>query len=126
MVSRIDRYRACAATCAATEYGSKGSVRQHNAAADRMRAIVAEAYAAGPSAVEELIPLLVEPPADQWLAFQLLELGKPEASVAERCLSIIRRIAVGSDADALGAEFWLRDWAVRQAEPQRAPDRGGK
>jgi hypothetical protein len=70
-----------------------------------MRKIVVE-----PGAEEELLPLLEEPEAAQWLAFQLLELCKPLPEVRARCLTIIRGIAAGSGADALGAEYWLRDF----------------
>ena len=105
MASRIDRYRNCAATCAATTYGSGASIRQHNAAANEMRKIAAE-----PGAAEELLPLLDEPESAQWLAFQLLELCQPTAVVRERCLAIIRELAAGSGADALGAQYWLRDF----------------
>jgi hypothetical protein len=56
------------------------------------------------------LPLLDEPEAAQWLAFQLLELCQPSPVVRERCLAIIRGLAAGSDADALGAQYWLRDF----------------
>ncbi len=127
MASRIDQYRAFAATCSATDYASKPSVRQHNTAANRMRAMVAELYAAGPQALAELLPLLEEPPSNQWLAFQLLELGKPDAVVAARCLSIIRLLASGQgSADAMGAGMWLRDWEAKHAEPAAPREPGGK
>ena len=86
--------------------------------------MVTEVYAAGPQALAELLPLLGEPPSDQWLAFQLLELGKPELAVAERCLFVIRRLAFGRGADAMGAGKWLRDWDARHAEPGAAADGG--
>ncbi len=75
-----------------------------------MRAMVADLYAAGPAALAEAIPLLAETPADQWLAFPLLDLGKPEKAVVDQCLSIIRRLASGVGLDAMGAAMWLRDW----------------
>ena len=105
MPSRIDRYRKCVATCSATEYGSGASVRRHNAAATKMREIVVE-----PGAADELLPLLGEPESAHWLAFQLLELCQPSPAVRERCLAIIRGLAAGSGAEALGAQFWLRDF----------------
>jgi hypothetical protein len=105
MESRLNRYRKCAATCAATTYGSGASVRRHNAAATKMRQIVAETGAA-----EELLPLLDEPESGQWLAYQLLELCEPAPQVRDKCLAIIRRLATGSGADALGAQYWLRDF----------------
>jgi hypothetical protein len=110
----IDRYRECANICERTDYGSKQSVRQHNAAADEMHAIAEDAHRRGPSAIGELLPLLDEPPADTWLAFQLLKLGGPSSSYASRCVSIIERAGRGSGPQALGARIWLEDWRREQ------------
>jgi hypothetical protein len=122
MATRADRYRACAAICATVDYASRSSVRRHNLASDQMRALVGEAYQVGPGALAELLPLLGEPPADEWLAFQLLDLGHPPPAISERCLALVRRKAAGSGPDAMGAEMWLRDWQARHAEPGAAPD----
>jgi len=70
-----------------------------------MREIVAE-----PGAADELLPLLDEPESAQWLSFQLLELCQPSPTVRKKCLGIIRGLAAGSGADALGAQYWLRDF----------------
>lgn len=80
-------------------------MREHNAAAKEMRDIVME-----PGAAEELLPLLDEPQSDRWLAFQLLELCQPTPLVREKCLTIIRDMAAGSGPEALGAQWWLRDF----------------
>ncbi len=117
MVSRLDRYRACAATCTAIDLVSAASVRHYNRASDQMRTLVAEAYQAGPEAVAQLLPLLDESPANRWLAYQLLDLGRPPPTAVDRCLSIIRGVAMGEEpADATGAAMWLREWQARQAE----------
>lgn len=105
MESRIDLYRKCVAICTATQLSSDDSVGRHNAAAMKMREIVLE-----PGASEELLPLLDEPESAKWLAFQLLELCEPTAEIREKCFEIIRRLAAGSNADALGARCWLRDF----------------
>jgi len=70
-----------------------------------MRQIASE-----PGAGQELLPLLDEPESAQWLAFQLLELCQLSPEVRERCLAIIRKLAAGSGADAVGAQYWLRDY----------------
>lgn len=70
-----------------------------------MRQIVME-----PGAAEELVPLLDEPQAGQWLAFELLELSQPSGAVREKCLEIIQSLASGSGANALGARTWLREF----------------
>lgn len=120
MKSRTERYRKCVATCAATTYGSGAAVRRHNDAATEMREIMVE-----PGAAEELVPLLDEPEAARWLAFQLLELSEPSPAIRDRCLAIIRELAAGSSPEALGAQCWLRDFGGRAAEPGAAADGGG-
>jgi len=116
MASQIERYRTDSAICAATDQSSRAAVRRHNAAADRLRALVADAYVAGPEKVAELIPLLDEPPSDRWLAFQLLELGEPPPDCTERCIRVIQQIATGQDAGAMGARIWLKDRSAEQNE----------
>jgi hypothetical protein len=90
MASWADRYRACAAVCTTVDYSSRASVRRYNRASDQMRSIVVEAFQAGPGAVAELLPLLDAPPADEWIAFQLLDLGLPPLVVE------LSRFAAGS------------------------------
>lgn len=125
MATRADRYRKCASICVSVDYASRHSVRKHNRAADEMRGLVGEAYRAGPEAVAELVPLLDEPPAGEWLAFQLLDLGTPPPDVAKLCVAIVRRKAAGSGPDAMGAAMWLRDWEARHSERGAAPDTPG-
>jgi hypothetical protein len=115
MESRLDRYRTHAATCLATDYGSPVSVRLRNRAADAMRRLAGE-----PGAVAELLPLLEEPAAARWLAFQLVEMGGLSDDVHRRCLAVARTLAEGAGAEALGARMWLRE--QRHAEPSAAPD----
>ena len=110
MPSPIHRYRRFAATCAATDYASRASVRRHNAAVDAMRRLAAE-----PGAVGDLSPLLDDPQSGPWLAFQLLELAHPSEPVVERCLAIVRKLAEGDGAEAMGARMWLREHADRTA-----------
>jgi len=126
MGTRADRYRECAAICASVDYASQRSVRQYNGASVEMRVLVGEACRAGPDAVAELVPLLDEPPADEWLAFQLLDLGTPPPDVVELCLAIVRRKAAGSGPDAMGAAMWLRDREARLSEPGAAPELAGR
>jgi hypothetical protein len=114
MASPIELYRIDAAICAATDHSSRAAVRRHNAAADRLRALVAEAYGAGPEQVAELYPLLDEAPSNRWIAFQLLELGVPPPDVAERCIKVIQQIASGQGAGAMGARIWLKEWSEKQ------------
>ena len=128
MPSRADKYRCNAASCTSVDYGSRASVRRFNAASDRMRKIVERAYADGPESVAELIPLLDESPSNQWLAFQLLEAGKPPDKVIKKCLKIIRGLIrtyteTGNSADAMGMSLWLKEWSASRSRKQRLPAR---
>jgi hypothetical protein len=96
--SHLERYRQCVARCAA---GSQAN----NAAVKEMRRLLAE-----PGVVEELLPLLDEPSAAHWLAFQVLEFCPVTPAVREKCLAIIRRLAAGRSVDALGAKHWLQEF----------------
>lgn len=118
VATRAAHYRACASICATVEFGSRRSVREYNRASDEMRAFVAETHHAGPDALAELLPLLDEPPADEWLAFQLLDLGVPPLATVERSLGIIRRLASGFGPDAFGAASWLQEWEARHTIPK--------
>lgn len=104
MLSRTERYRKCVATCASTDYASKDSLREHNNAATEMRRIASE-----PGAEVELLPLLDEPHAAEWLAFQAIELWHPSPEIRQRCVAIIQKLAAGSGLAAKGAKGWLQN-----------------
>ena len=115
MVSRIERYRSCAITCAQTHYASVESVCEHNLAANEMRRLAGDS-----TAVEELSPLLDDPIARRWLAFHLVEFHSLDEEVERRCLRIIGELAAGKGAEGLGAKSWLQGHGYLPLHP--APD----
>ena len=121
MVDLAAKYLAHAQTCARTDYGSHISMLRHNRAAQAMRKIVTSAYKSGADGIEGLLPLLDRPPADSWLAFQLLDLGSPPLTVLEQCLAIIQRRAAQPGPEGIGAAIWLREWLEKHPETPLRP-----
>ena len=103
MQAIAELYRECVEICSATDFGSRGSVKRHNAAVDRMRRLVADH-----ENLPELLSLLSDPQCARWLAFQLVELTNPPPETKALCLDTIRLLASGNDAVAIGAHMWLR------------------
>lgn len=79
-----------------------------------MYRIVEDASSNGDAGVAELLPLLEEPESARWLAHQLLEGCIVSSMVEQKCLEIIRSLATGSSAEALGEQIWLKDYATKR------------
>jgi hypothetical protein len=114
MITRVERYRACATICAATDYTSKRSVTEHNAAARQLDRIVEEAASVG--ALSELFCLLDEPESAKWLAHQLLEQSHVPETLEQRCLQIIQELTKGAGANAYGEQIWLREYLSKKGK----------
>lgn len=74
-----------------------------------MRRIVTDAWKEGSESVAGLQPLLDDPIASEWLAFQLLEVCELPGAVFRKCFAIIERLAAGGSENALGARMWLQE-----------------
>jgi hypothetical protein len=109
----IAEYKEQAAICAKTDYADKKSVRQNNKAVDRMYAIVTTIDRNfGPDGIVKFQELLdvKENNIDLWSATHLLERLKVETSIEEKALTIIETVAKGKGVEALGYQYWLKDW----------------
>lgn len=109
----IAEYKEQAAICAKTDYADKKSVRQNNKAVDRMYAIVTTIDRNfGPDGIVKFQELLdvKEYNIDLWSATHLLERLKVEKSIEEKALTIIETVAKGKGVEALGYQYWLKDW----------------
>lgn len=122
----IDKYRQYAEACAQTDYGDKKSVRRHNQSAAGMRKIVEDVAKKGADAIEKLFPLLNEPECANWLAFQLLELAEVNQFTEARCLRIIKDIAAGEGAEAMGTQVWLTRWKDKSKTSSNKEDAPGQ
>ncbi|MFH2003077.1 MAG: hypothetical protein ABIK28_25645 [Planctomycetota bacterium] len=110
----IEEYKKCASTCAATDYRNKKSVRRHNLAVDRMYGIIVSAVKQGHDAVSSFLPLLDDPVCARWLAHHLLEKADVPPQVEEKCLAVIEALSKGDGPDALGEQYWLRDYRQKK------------
>lgn len=109
----IAEYKEQAAICAKTDYADKKSVRQNNKAVDRMYAIVTTIDRNfGPDGIVKFQELLdvKENNIDLWSATHLLEHLKVETSIEKKALTIIETVAKGKGVEALGYQYWLKDW----------------
>jgi hypothetical protein len=107
----IDEYRACVEVCSSMDYADTASVKKCNTAVDRMYAIVEQANTSGRKAITDLATLLDEPATSKWLSHQLVERAEISQEIRAKCISIVKNLAKGNDADALGERMWLKEYA---------------
>ncbi|MEZ4847295.1 MAG: hypothetical protein R3B93_01405 [Bacteroidia bacterium] len=109
----IEEYKTLTATCVATDYSNKTSVKRHNKSVNRMYEIV-ETIGLEQTAetIEHFARLLdiSENKTNLWAAIHLLERLSVTSETEEKALNIIRVAAQGESADAMGYQFWLNDW----------------
>ena len=110
----IQRFNELARRHAAIDYGDPGSVRHGNAAVDEMRAIARELATSGDAALSRFVDQL-EPVARPWAAFGLLDAETTFPALEAKCLAIVETCASGTDALALGAKSWLREWRSKRS-----------
>lgn len=109
----IEEYKMLTATCAATDYGDKSSVRKHNKSVDRMYEIVeAIGYEQTNETPEQFAGLLdiSDNKTNLWAAIHILERLPTDSDIEKRALEIIRTATKGESADAMGYQSWLEDW----------------
>ncbi|MBB6613165.1 hypothetical protein H7F15_19150 [Pontibacter sp. Tf4] len=113
----IEEYKSLAATCARTDYSDKASVKNHNKAVGRMSKIV-EKIATGqtPEKTAQFIDLLNIPEhkTSLWAAIHILEKLSVNKENEQKALSVINLAAQGDSADALGYQYWLKNWKQNQ------------
>ena len=109
----IEEYKTLAAICASTDFDDKQSVGRNNEAVKRMYAII-ESLNVSPEheGVAEFTKLLdvEENKTNLWVATQLLERTSLDGETETKALNIIKKVAAGDSADALGFRYWLKDW----------------
>lgn len=113
----IEEYKQLAEICANTEYAEKKSVRKHNQSVNRMYEIVNSLLEnfGGSGLVEfEKLLLVKENRTNVWAAVHLLEKLSPSKMAEDEALKIIRKIAEGDNAEALGFQYWLEEWESRK------------
>ncbi len=105
----ISEYRKCANVCSLIDYADKSSVKRSNKAVGKMYQIVQAANNEGPETVTELAALLNEPDCAKWLAHQLVERAAITKEIRNKCFAIVKTLAKGESAEALGERMWLKE-----------------
>lgn len=106
----VGEFILCSEICAQTDYGDMSTVRANNAAVSKMYKLVKAASDLGPDAVGKMAKLLDNPVASPWIAHQLIEKADISPATRDKCLSVIRKLAQGDSANAMGERMWLKEW----------------
>lgn len=115
----IQEYLANAEAAELVDCADAESVQRLNDSSDRMRAIVTEVAAQGPTVVHAFATLLDRPPASVWAAHHLVEIAEPEPTLFWKCIACVERAqqeaeANGEFADAMGEAMWLKEWRAKR------------
>ena len=102
--------------CAETDYSNKKSVRKNNSAVSKMYVII-DIISKNNSRNEiqifsELLSIS-ENKTNIWVAAQMLERLVVDKETERKALEIIKRIANGDDAEAMGFQSWLADYKTK-------------
>ena len=113
----IEKYKHLTEVCARTNYAEKNSVKKHNQSVKMMYEIVnslLEKYGENGVVEFEKLLLVKENKTNVWASVHLLEKLNPEKEAEKEALKIIREISKGKDTDALGFQYWLKNWEAKQ------------
>jgi hypothetical protein len=112
----IAEYKTLPAICSLTNYGDKKSVLANNKAVKRMYKIVKELNNRfGPEGTVHFQKLLdiTEYRTNVWAAVHLLEKLTPDQIHIDKALSIIIKESQGDSTEALGFQYWLKQWNAK-------------
>ena len=94
--------------CSETDYSEPSSVKRNNQAVDRMYEIVNSLV--GDDSILEFSKLLDESNynVNEWAAIHMLEKLDLDRKIERKALRIIKSVAKGNSAKAMGFESWLK------------------
>ena len=113
----IENYKHLTEVCAKTNYADKKSVKVHNQSVKMMNEIVntlLEKFGGNGLMEFEKLLNVKENKTNVWVSVHLLEKLNPEKEAEKEALKIIREISKGNDKDALGFQYWLKNWEAKQ------------
>lgn len=113
----IDEYIELTRICSTTDYSDKKSVRQHNKSVNRMYEIAEKiGYEDTTETINDFIKLLdiSENKTNVWAAVHMLERIPVDSNAEIKALEIIKRIANGDSAEAMGFQIWLDDYKKKK------------
>jgi len=109
----IEEYIELTKACSQTDYSDKKSVRNHNKSVNRMYEIVESIGREDTSAsINDFNRLLdiSENGTNVWAAVHMLERLRVDSKTESKALQIIKQIAKGDSAEAMGFQSWLDDY----------------
>ncbi|WP_298755225.1 hypothetical protein [uncultured Psychroserpens sp.] len=111
-----ERYLKLTKICAETDYADKKSVQKNNSAVNEMYKILdLISESENQIEIQKFAELLnVEKSrTNLWVATQMLEKLNVDQKTEKRALNIIKSVANGSGADAMGFQSWLSEYKIR-------------
>jgi len=103
----LARLKELAAIHRAMDYADDASVQRANDAADEIGTIFRESLKVDKKSV---LSLLRDEDLALWASYAAASSGQIDQTETDQCLAIIERVAQGDDIDAMGAEYWLREY----------------
>ena len=116
-MSLIEEYLKLAEICALTDYADKNSVKRHNKSVKRMYEIVEKIGCKQTTETLDDLTKLLDIDIHRtniWAAFQLLDRISVDKSIEQKALNIIKPLAEGDSAEAMGTKIWLNNYKVRK------------
>ena len=111
--SLIEDYKRQTKICHATDYVEMDSVKRNNKAVDRMYEIVELISKRNNSSeIEKFSKLLKdnENRTNLWSSVHLLEKLNSDKRTKKEALKIIKKVAKGESAEAMGFQLWLKEY----------------
>ena len=103
-------YTSFVKTHSEVDYSNKNSVKKGNKAVTKMLTLIATSKKSDPVKTQTYLEeLLNHKECEVWSATHLLE-NFPNSGKQKEALTIIETIASGDSAEAMGFQFWLKDW----------------
>ena len=114
--SLIEDYKKQTKICAEVDYAERRSVKKNNKAVDRMYQIVALiSENDSQNKIDSFAELLKEEKnkTNLWSAIHLLEKLNFNKQHEKDALKIIQKAAKGDGTEALGLQYWLKDYKLK-------------
>ncbi|WKZ60448.1 MAG: hypothetical protein QY309_03015 [Cyclobacteriaceae bacterium] len=115
----IEEYKTLPRSCYNVDYSDKKALKKNNYSVTRMYQIVEIIKNKfGAEGIGKLKPLLdiTDFQTNLWIATHLLEKVPLDNETEKKALSIIEKVASGDDVLALGYQFWMKEWKLKQSK----------
>jgi succinate dehydrogenase flavin-adding protein (antitoxin of CptAB toxin-antitoxin module) len=109
----IEEYIELTKICAETDYSDKKSVKKHNKSVDRMYEIAEKiGYEMTDETIDDFKSLLdiKDNKTNIWAAVHMIERIPIDKKTENKAIDLIKEIAKGDTAEAMGFRYWLDDY----------------